>query len=517
MERWSRSDWKLPALGGLIVALGYVLPLLPANFVGFFPLLLWMDARDDAGRWSRAKAGFVFGVLAYGVTLHFFWALSRFSWLAFVLYAGFTVLGAARIALFAMLLGWLRRRTGISWGILLPATWLPFEWLQTFGDLRMTGDHMALSVSRYPFLVQFADLIGPYGVGAFVLAVNGLLFEALLHRGRPAGKRAAIALAVLLALTLGYDAWAWTRPAPRGETLRVALVQPDIPLLVKRGEDTDAEQWAKLADLTKQAARAVERPDLIVWPESARPRPLYHWLNVPETYGMGDVAGLAMRTGIPLLVGVEYYQVRAEDDFDMYNAAMLVHRNGRLDPTWTAKIYLVPFVEATPFRGLLGPLVEGRGGEWNWLAGGFRPGPRETLFDVGGARLGVLVCYEQLFAELARDLRNAGAQFQVVITNDAWFGRTWFQAYQANALRLRAIENRSAFVRAANTGISGFVDRYGRYHRRTPLFATAVEIHEVALSDERTVYNRTGDVVIWPVWLALIYAAVAAVRGGRRG
>jgi apolipoprotein N-acyltransferase len=242
---------------------------------------------------------------------------------------------------------------------------------------------------------------------------------------------------------------------------------------------------------------------------------LYHWLERPETYGMPDVQLLARELETPLLVGVEYLRVRTRDDYDLYNAAMLVDARGVLDPTWAAKIYLVPFVEATPFRSLLGPLVEGRGGEWDWLAGGFLSGPRDTLFEIGGARVGVLVCYEQLFAELSRDLRNAGAEMQIVITNDAWFGRTWFQHYQANALRLRAIENRSSFVRVANTGVSGFVDRRGRYHRRTPLFDTAVEVHDVALTSERTLYDRSGDVIVGMILLGLVWVLVSAYRNGR--
>jgi len=512
MERWTRSGWMLPALSGALVGLGYVLPLLPVNFIGFIPLLIWLDARPDATRYQRLKAGFVFGILAYGISLHFFLALTRFSWLAVLLYVGFTAGGAVRTALFAVLLGWIRRRAGWSWGVLLPLAWLPFEWAQTFGDLRMTGDHMALSLSRYPFLVQFADLVGPYGVGLFILAANGLLFEALVLRARPAGRRAAVALALLLALVLGYDGWAWTRATRSSGSVRIALVQPDIPLLVKRSAGTEAEQWAKMEQLTRQAAQL--EPELIVWPESSYPVPLYHWQDRPESYHLIDAERLAAELGIPLLVGAEYVKVRTRSDHDWYNAAMLVHDDGRLDPTWSAKIYLVPFVEATPFRGLLGPLVEGRGGEWHWLAGGFLPGPREVIFEAAGARMGVLVCYEQLFAELARELRNAGAELQVVITNDAWFGRTWFQGYQANALRLRAIENRSAFVRVANTGISGFVDPHGRYHERTPLFEQAIEVHDVPLTVRRTVYDRLGDVIIWPILLGLLGAAISP--GGRR-
>jgi len=513
LERWARSDWKLPALGGAIFVLGSVLPLLPASLLGFLPLLYWFDAREDASRYSRLKAGFAFGLMYYGIGLHFFFALTRFSWLAVLLWAGFSFAGALRVALFGALLGWARRRSGWSWGVLLPVTWLPFEWAQTFGDLRMTGDHVAYSIAGYPFLVQFADLLGPYGVGAFLLVCNGLLYETLLARQRPGRRRAALALALFVALTLAYDGWAWTRPVPRGESLRVALIQPDIPLLVKRGEGTDLEQWAVLDELSRQAAS--QRPELIVWPESARPAPLYHWLDRPGTYAMRDVELLARELRIPILVGVEYARIRDREDYDLYNAAVLVDAEGHLDPDWTAKIYLVPFVEATPFRGLFGPLVEGREGEWRWLAGGFRPGRRGIVLTLDGARVGVLVCYEQLFADLARSLRNNGARLQVVITNDAWFGRTFFQRYQADALRLRAIENRSAFVRVANTGISGFVDRYGRYDERTPLFEKAVEVRDVRLSEERTLYDRTGDAIVWVLLLGLL--GVVAVGRRRKG
>ena len=139
------------------------------------------------------------------------------------------------------------------------------------------------------------------------------------------------------------------------------------------------------------------------------------------------------------------------------------------------------------------------------------------ILEAGGAEFGVLVCYEQLFAELARELRNAGARFQAVITNDAWFGRTFFQTYQANALRLRAIENRSAFVRAANTGISGFVDRRGLYHESTPLFEQDVRAWDVGLAGPPTLYDRTGDAILWPVLAGLLWAMVLARRPGAKG
>ncbi len=511
MERWVDSNWRLPVLSGTLLAAAYILPLLVPNFIAFIPLLYWLENRGGASPYDRIKAGVLLGLVTYLIGLSFMpVAMTRISWLAIPLYLGFALALALRVALSVSLLGWLRRKTGLSWGLLLPICWLPFEWVQTFGDLRMTGEHLANSLACHPFVVQFADLTGPYGVGAFMLAVNGLLYDCLIHWGKPIGRKSAVALALLLAAVLGYDGWRWSRPPSPERPLRVALIQPNIPLSVKMDPATALEQWKTLERLSRQAAE--ERPDLIVWPETAWPATLYHWIDNPESYALPEVQRLAKELAVPFLIGVEYAKVRGSRDFDLYNAAMAVDSAGELSPVWTAKVYLVPFVEATPFRRLLGPLVEGRGGEWRWLSGGFAQGPRDTVLEVDGAAVGVLVCYEQLFAELARGLRNAGAEFQVVVTNDAWFGRTFFQSYQADVLRLRAIENRSAFVRVANTGVSGFVDCLGRYHRLTPLFESAVEVHTVQLSSGRTVYDRMGDAIIWPVLLCLFWVVIAARR-----
>jgi apolipoprotein N-acyltransferase len=125
----------------------------------------------------------------------------------------------------------------------------------------------------------------------------------------------------------------------------------------------------------------------------------------------------------------------------------------------------------------------------------------------------VLVCYELLFPDLPRELKNAGAEFQIVITNDAWFGRTPFQNFISNAMRLRAIENRTEFVRAANTGISGFVDTLGRYHERSGLFETAFAAHDVRRNTDRTVYDRIGDIVVGLFALGLVATVGIARRG----
>ena len=258
-------------------------------------------------------------------------------------------------------------------------------------------------------------------------------------------------------------------------------------------DDTRQEQL--LAALTREAVAM--KAEVVVWPETARPKAVYVRPDHPSSYAMPEVQRLAKDAGITIVAGAEHVVIHGATRRDAYNAVFVVHPDGRLDPIWSAKRYLVPFVEGVPFPSLLGPILSGRGGWARWLAGGFLPGPENVLLPIAGTKLGVSVCYEELFFDLQRGFRNAGAEVQAVITNDAWFGTTFFQAYQANTVRLRAIENRSSFIRAANTGISMFVDPLGRDAERTPLNVESVRVHDLPLTRGRTVYDRVGDVTAW--------------------
>ncbi|MBZ5638930.1 MAG: apolipoprotein N-acyltransferase [Acidobacteriia bacterium] len=515
MEAWKASHWRLPVLSGVLLAAAYfaVPPLLP-NFVAFLPMLLWLDANRDRPRKERLRAAFLFGLLAYLLGLTWMRSMLEYSWLAAVLYIALAFGFAAYATAALTLAAWLRHSARWSWGASLPVAWISLEWERNLTDLRMTADHMGHTLAGYPFLVQFADLVGPYGVGALLLAANGLLYEAWRSRGRPAGRRAALVLAGFGAVVLLYDAWAWTHPPQPSRTVRVGIVQPNVPLDVKHGLKTEAEQWRTLSAMSQEATD--RGAQIVIWPETSRPWPLRHWVDRGTTFVMPETQALARRTKADYVVGVEYYRIRDVGHQDFYNASMVVHANGVIDSEWSAKIYLVPFVEGIPFEGVLGPVLAGREGEMRWMAGGFSRGPRVNPLPVRDLRVGTMICYEELYFDLARRLRNAGADFVAIMTNDAWFGRTFFQGYQANTVRMRAIENRCAFVRVANTGISGFVDPLGRYHGWTDLDVAATEVHEVPLIPGRSVYGRTGDVVAWLAIAGLGAGIWASARADRR-
>src|SRR5262245_169537 len=229
LTRWSRHPWKLPVLAGTVLAFGYfTLGLVLPSFVGLVPLLVWIDANLDRPWQAWRDAGFAFGMTLNLLILHWMRSMLAVSFLAVFAYLGLAGVFAIGLSLVTIALAWTRKRTGWSFAVLLPSAWLTLEWVQAPGDLRMTAQHLGQSLGGAPFLAQFADLVGPYGIGAAMLLSNALLYQA----GRAATRRTrAVAVLGWLALAasiVGYDAWAWTHPPAVAGSLRMALVQPNV-------------------------------------------------------------------------------------------------------------------------------------------------------------------------------------------------------------------------------------------------------------------------------------------------
>ncbi len=141
----------------------------------------------------------------------------------------------------------------------------------------------------------------------------------------------------------------------------------------------------------------------------------------------------------------------------------------------------------------------------------FFPGDRQTIFKVGPARIGVLICYESIFPYLSQRVVHAGANVLVNITNDAWYGRS-SAPYQLLAMTvMRAIENRTPVVRVGNTGISAIITPLGRVEDATQLFTRTTEIETVEWKNVRAFYSAAGDVFAW-LCSALLALGLLATR-----
>jgi apolipoprotein N-acyltransferase len=139
--------------------------------------------------------------------------------------------------------------------------------------------------------------------------------------------------------------------------------------------------------------------------------------------------------------------------------------------------------------------------------GDFIPGKEATVFEmpyrtreigidavaVATAKIGTAICFEVIFPEVVRRFVQNGANVMVTITNDAWFGDSAAPNQHFSMVIFRAIENRVPFARAANTGISGFVDAHGKVLQESRIFSDTALLQQISPGFQKTLYTTYGD------------------------
>jgi apolipoprotein N-acyltransferase len=282
-------------------------------------------------------------------------------------------------------------------------------------------------------------------------------------------------------------------------SVRVTVVQGNIGQDKKWSpafQRASIEKYIKLSLLAKE-----QKPDLIVWPETATP--FYFLYNT----GLSKmVKGGIHDTGVDFLFGSPSFR-RWKNKIEYYNSAYLVGPEGNIFGKYD-KVHLVPFGEYVPlkkFLPFLGKIVE--------HVGDFRSGEKGHTIQWGEYRLGIQICYEIIFPNLSRAMTKNNAALLINITNDAWFGRSSAPYQHFSMAIFRAVENRRSIIRSANTGISGFIDPLGRVVASTQLFTDAIMTRSVPILDEKTFYSRFGDLFAMAcLALTLIAALYQLVR-----
>src|SRR6185436_9463033 len=283
---------------------------------------------------------------------------------------------------------------------------------------------------------------------------------------------------------------------------RVAVIQPSEFEKWNKAPGASDSVMNRLLRLSQDALTAT-RPDLLAWPEAAVPG---WFVNRPDWEAR--IAQQAMSGGVPLLVGGLDAKIYPDNSSDYWNAAFLFETTGsrNIQPVYH-KRELVPIVERVPF-------INPRWFSGIKFFGGFAVGDAGPVYRVRIGQFGVLICYESAFEDQTRDYRRRGADFIVNITNDSWFGRSSAPYQHAAHLVMRAIENRVGIARAANNGISEFVDPLGRVYHATRLDDTTFVADTVFTTDVRTTYSVLGD---WVGILAVLGSVLTVGLAWRRG
>ena len=449
--------------------------------------------------------GFVCGLTYFVGTVYWTSSVMRqFGDIALPVAVALMVLLAAYLALypaiFALLVHRLESRFGLSALWLAPAVWATTELGR--GYLFTGFPWVLLGYSQVTVLpvAQVASVTGVYGLSFLVVLVSVALVMPVLAAGS-ARWRGPLVVAALVAALAGWGSLRLNANdlVREGTPLRVAVLQGNIPQEQKWDPERAASIVERYMEMTRQAARQGAR--LIIWPESSLP---YYF----EEGSHGDaLRQLAFTTRTYILFGGD--QIERGNPPRYYNSAFMLTPNGVVAGVYR-KVHLVPFGEYVPLKNLLffaGPLVEG--------VSDFSPGDRVVRLPVDGHPITTAVCYEVVYPNLARDAVRLGSQLLTTITNDAWYGRSsapWQHWAQAS---MRAIEQGRYLARAANTGVSGVVDPYGRVTMESAIFQQVALIGEVELLTGLTIYARIGDAFVYACAVATLVAFLLARRRPR--
>jgi apolipoprotein N-acyltransferase len=497
MRRLSFKDPGLALLCGLLFVLSF--PKYDLSLFAWFaliPFFLAIDRREASDTfWLGWLAG---GTYFLGTVNWVTITMERYGKVPVVVSFFLMLLLVAYLGLYFGIFGFLLRyfsrqsaKTGavspLTLVILAPSLWVTLEYLR--GHL-LTGFPWALlGYSQYRILpiIQISDITGVYGVSFLIVTVNAALFLIIRRRdGFPPGKTAnflsSIAISLLLVLlSVGYGYWRIKDlPLTGGHTIKTAVIQGNIPQDVKWDEaylKTTMETYRRLTDKVLPY-----RPDLVVWPESAAP-----FLFESDAVGRQEIIPFVKDRGFYLLFGSPGAKL-VNRQVRLQNSAYLLSEQGSSLGRYD-KIHLVPFGEYVPLSSILffvDKLVEG--------IGDFVPGERYTVMELPQGKIGTVICFEVIFPEVVRKIVRNGAQLMTTITNDAWFGRSSAAYQHFSMVVFRAVENRVSFARAANTGISGFIEPTGRITQHSPLFVEDALISDLPiLQNGFTPYTRWGD------------------------
>ena len=501
----------LAGASGLFIPLSF--PKSDLGLLAWIALVPLHWALDGKNKTQAFWIGWLSGTIAFtGMMAWVVTAMNTYGKVPLAISYGLMLLLTAYLGLYVGLYSagavWFRNLIPRYGFFVFPCLWVTLELLRTYVLSGLPWGLLGYSQYRQIEMIQIADHMGVYGVSFLIVLVNVAVAEFLswlmpLFRGfRPARLPWALVAMAGLLVTLSWEYGLATlsetsfSDIPRS-SISVGVVQPNVDQSVKWDTAYREETLARFDRLTEQLGRTT---DLVVWPEAATP-----FVFEREPVYQLQLIALANRAQTPILFGSPALRFYSDRRPYLLNSAYLLSPDGQLLGRYD-KHHLVPFGEYIPFKSsllfFLDKLVEG--------IGDFEPGtgptvltltpkPRSAVTGMAepaprSINFGVAICYEVIFPNLVRQFAANGAEFLVTVTNDAWFGASSAASQHFSMVVFRSVENHLAFARSANTGISGFIDPFGRIIETTPIFTEQAVKTTMRVWRPRTFYSRNGDV-----------------------
>ncbi len=505
-----------PALiSGLLLVLCFpTIDLFGLTWVALVPFLLSLYDKKPK---QAFKAGLFLGIPYFLGTLYWiYYSINHYGGVPLAASIAIVILLCFYLSIytgiFAFLFSITIKTTKLPALFIAPVFWVVLEFLRSY---LFTGfPWSSIGYTQYKFLtiIQIADITGIYGVSFLVVAVNGAIADIFLMRRRIRDMplfpllQTVIGFSILFLFIISsfvYGRWKLGEER-QGEQLKASIIQGNI----EQDKKWEYAYQRAVVEIYKHLSlkAASSFPSIIIWPETAVP-----FFFIADREYTEELIDFKNQLNAYLLFGSVLVKGKNDGRYLLSNSAVLLNKAGQVTYIYD-KMHLVPFGEYVPLQKVLffiDKLVMG--------IGDYTRGNHYFRAETPFGDFATLICYEIIFPGLVRKFYSNGGDFIVNITNDAWFGRTTGPYQHFSMAVFRAVENRKPLIRAANTGISGFIDSNGRIISKSNLFQQMILTGDIKTDATRSFYAKYGDLFSY-IWIVFSIVLMTNLFGkARRG
>ncbi|MCK5776023.1 MAG: apolipoprotein N-acyltransferase [Bacteroidales bacterium] len=470
-----------PEIGGITILV----------FFAFIPLL-YMAQTIKGDNWQS--------FFIYAFASFFIWHIISNYWMLYSTIIGsltaWLVNSSLMAAVITLAFSTKPKNKYIPFEIILALYWLALEVLHLNWELAWPWMNLGNVFANHPNWIQWYEYTGTYGGTFWIIIINGLIYRVIKSIQSKNSKqfyfKSGVLLFVIFApLLLSYTLTKNKLHSKRG--LKTAIIQTNFNTYTQKFDGLTALEQSE--SILAQINELQDSVDLIILPEAAIP------VNIDENAkiypkSINHILTISEKNKTPILAS--YY---SHDSIHNYNTAALF-LNGNISQI-RHKSKLVPFAETLPFEFIskyLRTFITNEGGI------GFSYG-RDTvarvfrLNNTTKTKLGTLICFESIFTDITSEMVRNGAQIFIIISNDDWWENTAGHRQHFAYARLHAISNRRSIARAANTGISGYIDAYGRILKKSKYREKTILIEQISTYNYISVYSRYEPQIRWGILL----------------
>ena len=483
--------WVLSSLTGVLFALGFSFPFF--LFIAFIPLLI-LQREDSKSLFSHAFNAFLL------------WNILTTYWVAnTALIAGIfaIVVNSLLMCIPFMAYHWMVKKMPHLAGPAFISFWLSFEMLHYYWDLAWPWLTLGNAWAIFPGLIQWYSYTGVFGGSLWILIINFWIFQSSFQF-----KPSLIFVIIFPLLFSGVLFYTYEE---KGEAKNVLLFQPNYEAHYEKFNVPEIEQAERYLELSvpfkgqnfdylllpETVFGYVERNSILQYPPIQKVVSDFQ-ANWPEA---------------KIIAGISAYEFIQPDEngnlprsarsqsigngeiayLEALNAAVQISPETSQVPLYR-KSKLVPGPEIFPFREVLfflKPIVDILGG----TVSGFGIQRERSIFESNSGKIAPIICYESVFGDYSTGYVKKGAEAFMIMTNDGWWDNTPGHRQHLHYASLRAIETRRSIARAANTGISAFINQKGEILNHTQYNEPKALKGQILLNNEVTFYVRWGDFI----------------------